>query len=969
LKLASLSLQPEQYGTVHHPASNVPFFVQDTSKVWVVQKGKLDLFLSSVKGGDLTGARHHVMRVEENRAVFGAGSHFEDVALVASPAPGTVLLCIALSDLCLMARAGDEVSVALLDQWINDLSAAASKSSVAEGFVPLEVNDTVNIPEGPRTVVPRQGVLWVNHRKGHSHFLAAEKLPAINGHGFFPVSRYGWIEAAQGSEVYSVDSLAVAKIDQEWQGLQNFHAIIMSCLVAERERALESEQKRAHRRASSDSSLLHTALLRLAAPMQKVHALANGEESCSDPVFLACDVIGKKLGIKIKPHPDMLRGLKVVDPVMQVARASSIRVRKIALRGQWWRKDNGPLLVFSEKENKPLAVLPRSARHNEIYDPGNHSVSVVTYEMATELNPMGYVLYRPFPAKKLSAWDLLKFGMRGNRGELTAIILTGLLAGLMGVVTPYATGVIFDRLIPGAERTQLIAMSAFLMAIALATAMFTFVRGFAVLRLQGKMDASLQAAVWDRLLNLPVSFFRDYTSGDLAQRSMGISQIREMLTGSTLTAILSGIFSIFNFLLLFYYSWQLALIATALVVVASLVTIACGFAQVRQQREISRLQGRISSKLLQFLTGIAKFRISGTEVRAFSAWAREFSQQKEAAIISRRISNRLIVFNSVFPLVCMGIIFYYHGMVILPLSSELTTGKFLAFLASFMQFLVATLTLSSTMVETLSIIPIYERAKPILVALPEVSETKVNPGRLSGAIEISHATFRYRPDNPPVLRDISVRIEPGQFVAFVGPSGSGKSTLLRLLLGFEAPESGAIYYDGQDLAGVDVQAVRHQTGVVLQTSRPVAGSIFDNIVGSAPLTLDDAWEAARLSGIDEDIRRMPMGMHTYLTDGGGGISGGQRQRLMIARAIVARPRILLFDEATSALDNRTQAIVSHSLESLQTTRIVIAHRLSTIMNADRIFVIDRGSVVQSGTYQELLEQPGLFQNLAKRQLA
>jgi ATP-binding cassette subfamily C protein len=266
-------------------------------------------------------------------------------------------------------------------------------------------------------------------------------------------------------------------------------------------------------------------------------------------------------------------------------------------------------------------------------------------------------------------------------------------------------------------------------------------------------------------------------------------------------------------------------------------------------------------------------------------------------------------------------------------------------------------------------VPLYERAAPILKTLPEVDSTRSNPGELSGAIEANHLVFRYRPDSPLVLRDLSFTVQPGQFVAFVGPSGCGKSTLLRLLLGFEQPESGAVYFDGQDLAGLDVQAVRRQMGVVLQTGKLISGDILTNIIGAAPLTVDDAWEAARLSGLDRDIQAMPMGLHTVINESGGGLSGGQRQRMMIARAIVAKPRLLLFDEATSALDNHTQSIVSQSLKGLKATRIVIAHRLSTIIDADRIFVVDKGRIEQSGTYEELMKQGGLFAELAKRQLA
>jgi ATP-binding cassette subfamily C protein len=285
-----------------------------------------------------------------------------------------------------------------------------------------------------------------------------------------------------------------------------------------------------------------------------------------------------------------------------------------------------------------------------------------------------------------------------------------------------------------------------------------------------------------------------------------------------------------------------------------------------------------------------------------------------------------------------------------------------------MQFMAASLQLSSSVVSVANVVPIYQRALPILRSLPETSSAKSSPGILSGSIELSHVTFRYKSDAPLVLRDISISIEPGQFVAIVGASGCGKSTIFRLLLGFEIPESGTVYYDGFDLTGLDLQALRRQIGVVLQSSTLVSGDIFTNIVGSSSASMEDAWAAARLAGVEEDIRRMPMGMYTMISTAGSDISGGQRQRLMIARAIISKPRIILFDEATSALDNRTQAVVSHSLEALRATRVVIAHRISTVRHADRIVVLEMGRIVQSGTYEELMEQPGLFRELAARQL-
>jgi ATP-binding cassette subfamily C protein len=300
-------------------------------------------------------------------------------------------------------------------------------------------------------------------------------------------------------------------------------------------------------------------------------------------------------------------------------------------------------------------------------------------------------------------------------------------------------------------------------------------------------------------------------------------------------------------------------------------------------------------------------------------------------------------------------------------TGTMTTGTFLAFNAAFAIFMTGVTTLSNTLIDMLEIGVLWEHAKPIVDELPEVDLNKADPGRLSGYVKLDHVTFRYREDGPLNLDDVTIEAKPGEFIAFVGPSGSGKSTTLRMLLGFDVPEQGTVYYDGQDLSGLDVGAVRRQLGVVLQNGRINSESVFENISGGALIGMEEAWDAARMAGFAEDIENMPMGIHTVISEGGANLSGGQRQRLLIARALVLKPRIIFFDEATSALDNRTQAIVSESLDRMKVTRIAIAHRLSTIRNADRIYVIEAGRVVQQGTFKELASQEGMFAKLIAKQ--
>jgi ATP-binding cassette subfamily C protein len=343
-----------------------------------------------------------------------------------------------------------------------------------------------------------------------------------------------------------------------------------------------------------------------------------------------------------------------------------------------------------------------------------------------------------------------------------------------------------------------------------------------------------------------------------------------------------------------------------------------------------------------------------------------FKSKKE--IPAYMLTNVMAVFNSIYMLMC-SVIFYWCIINYPGADKTMSSGSFVAFNAAFSTFFSGMIEISSSMMAILSVYTLYERAKPILEAVPEFDEAKEDPGELNGAVEISGVTYKYDGSLIPALNDVSISVKPGEFAAIVGPSGSGKSTLIRLLLGFDRPLAGAILYDGHDLSGVDVRAIRRQIGVVLQNGQLMAGTIMSNITGSSTLTIDDAWDAARAAGLEEDIQMMPMGMHTMICEGASTISGGQKQRVLIARALVKKPRIIIFDEATSALDNKTQAVVSESLENLHATRIVIAHRLSTIIKADRIFVIEGGRLAESGTYDELMKRGGLFKKLAERQIA
>lgn len=965
----------ETQGSACEARTGMPLPLHDDDAVWLVVGGKVDVFLAKMGKHGVESALHPQFRAEKGQLLCGVPPSVGEWSLVATAVTGGRLL--RLERTRLLSWGAEEAGrtadlMRLLEVWIENLA-----SSIA-GSTPLSavaIEPGLDAAAGSEYVFAegdvffaRQQTVWLTsggskfHLQGHNDAAIGEQG------GVFPLPRLLWGVVVQPGTLRAWPGTEFPSPGERWAGLEAYHKALLVCLGAHAEQAEALEQQRLMRKSGNDARNLRDATLRLASILdgKAVPPATQGEGGTA--LLAACRLVGKSVGIEfVAPIATEMAGSGKRDLLGEIVEASRVRRRMVALKDAWWEKDNGNLLGFIEADRKPVALM-QTAGGYILHDPAQGEMHPVTAEVANQLLPFAFMFYRAFGATIVNVVEMLKFGIRGNARDFLMVVAMGVVIGLLGMVMPMATGMLFDTVIPGAEKVQLAQLVLALVAGAFATAMFEVARGFAMLRAEGKMDSAIQSAVWDRLLRLPVPFFRDYSAGDLAMRANGVNTIRQALSGNTLHTLMSAVFAAFNLFLLFYYSAKLALLGVALVIVAVLFNVGASYLRLRHERKLAEIEGRISGLVFQLLGSIAKLRTTGAESRAFLNWAMEYGRQQEHQFKANMVGNAVGVFGTVYPTLA-SMVFFFAIAFFVDGDTGFSTGSFLAFNAAFGGFMGAMLGATSVFATVLAIVPIYERAKPILQTPPEINESKASPGILTGDIEISSLCFRYTPDGPPILQDVSLHIRPGEFIAVVGSSGSGKSTLLRLLLGFERPSSGALYYDRQDVSGIDLAALRRQLGVVLQNGQLLSGDIFTNIIGSAAtLTLDDAWEAATQAGIADDIHAMPMGMHTVVSDGGGTLSGGQRQRLLIARAIVNRPRILFFDEATSALDNRAQEMVSTSLENLHATRIVIAHRLSTIINADRIFVMDGGKLVQSGTYTELIGVDGLFADLAKRQI-
>jgi NHLM bacteriocin system ABC transporter ATP-binding protein len=934
-----------------------PWALGNSERVLRIVAGHVDLFAVHTVGGTER-PRHHLFRVASGEIIMdlpSAAGGMDPVDVIAVAGPGTDVLVAARE------RIGE---LALIEGWIARVSAATVGTAADWTVREAGAGSAFELAPGEQLRGAARGVVWVSCDRGEVRFMGLEAASNV-GDPALPLASGTWVEAA-GTAAVRVRSEAPTG-DELWRAIDRFHVLTMARIRLRLATAAEMEARRLADRTNLASAKAHELFGDLAAVIAPQSRRLAHEEPGAGPLFAACRAVGDAIGATIVQPPGRRPTRYDLNDLTEIAQASRLRIRQTLLRPGWWRWNVGPLIAWRGEARRPVALVPTSRRYLML-EPGSPGHRTVDEALAQELAAEAAMFYPKLPAWSLSAWDLLKFCTRHVRANAGRIVFGVLAMGALTLAVPLITQVLVDSVIPRTEFDQLGYLTAALIVVAIAMASLQAMQGIAMLRLEGLLDWKLQAAIIDRLLRLPASFFRHYTVGDLADRTLGIDAIRRVATGRTLRGLLAGVFGLFSLMLMFYYDTRLALIATALTALRGVLIVSISTVQLYHERQHVELRGKVEGVVLQLLTGVGKLRVAGATIRALAVWGKQFAAQKRHFIASQRAANILKIIEAAFPTLATLIVFAAaQGDP----ESKLTLGlgAFLAFFAAFGQSMAAVGEWSTAIGGSLIAVPYLSRIRPLVARAIESSEERKSPGELSGALELSKVTFRYIPSGPPVLDDVTIRVAQGEYAALVGPSGSGKSTIFRLLLGFEQPESGAIFFDGKAVDTLDISAVRRQIGVVLQNAKLMTGSIYENICGGArQLPINEVWEAARLAGLDADIQAMPMGMHTAISEGVSTLSGGQRQRLMIARALIRRPRILLFDEATSALDNQTQSIVSASLAKLNVTRIVIAHRLSTVQHADRILVLVAGRLVQSGTFRELSAASGVFAEFVRRQL-
>ena len=943
---------------------------------WLVHEGMVDVFLVG-RGEQGSAVRHHLLRVEAGSAAFGAARTESDVHLQAVPGNNSVLLPF---DLAAPAAPGIDLAGSLT-AWVTAITDAIAAQRPPAG--------SRHLPEEPVVACDVDQVFaggddpaWLEDIPAGARYAGLAPFDADRRPHRLPLTRLSWIALPAGASVRRQRVSDWAAGTAVATDLAAFHAFALPAIAARCRADDQAGLVAIAERGRMREQALDATMEQLVRVVQGAAASAT---TSLHPLVAAFELVASQIGVKVVLPTG---GADAIDnstsPVRLIARSTGIQSREVKLPEQWWRQELGPLIGFW-RDGRPCALLPRRMGGYDVVDPGQRIRHKVKTADAAKLQAQAFQLCEPLPDHPLKIADLASFAIRGAGIDVSVIAAMVLLSGALALVPPLATRIVFDTVIPSNQWTEAIVVGVGLFIAATSVALFNLVQSIALLRVEGRLDLRLQSALWDRLVRAPTTFFAKQSSGDLVNRMQTLDTIRKLLTGSVVSTIVSSVTGTFSLALMIYYQPITSLLLAALTFLFCLVGMLLGWRLVALDRQALMLAGQCQALVVQLLGMLPKLRVAASEDVAFQRFARliqsaqvVFNKNAFAYVAMLSLMGILGATALAALFLSLGIqsgeLFAYFQI---PTDWASITGNkmdalmpipdFAAYISALVQFVTAVTGLMTVGIRLSAIPPLFGRLKPIFDTPTEQFGARDNPGRIEGRIEFSGVNFRYGTDGPKILKNLSFSVAPGEYVALVGPSGSGKSTALRLLLGFETQESGSIYLDGRDLSRLDKTLVREQLGVVVQDGKLIPGSIYDNLTGGQDISRDEVWEAARQAGFAADIEKMPQGLDTEVNDGASNISGGQRQRLLIARALLRKPRMLVFDEATSALDNETQEIVTRTIQNMPITRIAVAHRLSTIMKADRIFVLVAGTVVESGTYDELVALDKEFAALVRKQ--
>ncbi|MDE0174107.1 MAG: ATP-binding cassette domain-containing protein, partial [Defluviicoccus sp.] len=956
-------------------AGNLPVKLDDPDSVWFIDRGAVNLFMVEFRDGREQAAPQHMLRREAGWLLPGVapderGDDEEStLSLTAKGLPGTVLKRLPAS---LLSEIRPEELAEQTDTWLNAITGTLSRFASRLPRPTALAEPGMSLTLAPGTLSVRRGVVWVSEPpRGASVFMdivdPAELAAAGGPDGaVLPLTRTSWLTLFDDAALSGTSTEALARRGALLPALASFHALAFALERLNRRLAVVDDANLERARTASRRTAERAARHRL----MNIYDLPLDRDAGVEDTALAdaLKIVGRHEGIDFSiPARTELSDSPI--GLVDVLDASGVRARRVRLDAEagWWRGDSNALLGFRAEDGRPVALLPGMfGRYREV-DPVSKRSVRITEDRAGALAEEAWMFYRPLPSGNVEPGDLLRVALHGSGADLARLAIAGLPGGLIKLLPAVALGFVASHVAAGGSAGALYALALVLAGFGLLGTLLHLLQSTAMMRLEGRSASRLEAAFWDRLMRLPPSVLHRHPAGDLAMSGMTFQNLRDGLQGIVADSLLSIVFLLPVFGVIFFYDTTLGVVALAFSLVSLLIAVALGLRQISPHGRMIGAARRVAGRLFQIVGGIIKLRVENAEGSAYAIWARDYREQKRAEIELGALEGHSRAFGEALPFLAGGVLLF---AVVTVGERSVPVGDFLVVYTVFMVFQSAVARLGESFGTVAAMLPAFDQMRPLLTAVPETEIGGEPVGFLGGDILFDRISFRYDPDGPLILDDVTIRARPGEFVAIAGESGAGKSTLFRLALGIDRPSAGAVYYDGRDLRHLNLKQLRRHIGTVPQSVGLHPMDLWDNLVGHRDdVTSGEVWAAARLAEVEDEIRGMPMGMMTMVGTSGSVLSGGESQRITIARSVIGSPRIMLFDEATNWLDNESQARVMENLAALTSTRVVIAHRLSTLEQADRIYVLRAGKVVESGSFNELVEADGVFRELVKRQIA
>ena len=956
-------------------AGNLPVKLDDPDTVWFIDQGAVNLFLVEFRDGVEQAAPQHLLRRESGRLLPGVapdGPRDEEdttLSLIAKGSPGTVLKRLPAS---VLSEVDPAELAEQIDTWLTAITDTLSRfASRLPRPTALAKPGPIRTP-APCTLSVQRGVVWVSEPpRGTSLFMdlvdQAEIVAAGGPHeAVIPLTRTSWLILFDEATLSGRSTETLAKQGTLLSALASFHTVAFALERLNRRLAVADDANLERARTTSRRTVERAARQRLF----NIHDLPMDRDASVEDTSLAdaLRAIGRREGIDFRIP---VRSDPSGDPVslVDVLDASGVRARRVRFgaEGAWWRGDSNAMLAFRAEDGQPVALLPGWFGRYRAFDPVSKRSVRMTADRAAALADEAWMFYRPLPVGNVTSADLLRIALRGSGADLARLVMAGLPGGLIKLVPALALGFVANRTAAGGTAGALYAVAVAVAGFGLLGALLHLLRNTAMMRIEGRAVSRVEAAFWDRLMRLPPRILHGRGAGDPAMSGMTFQNLRDGLQGVAADGLLSIVFLLPVLGVIFLYDATLGTVALGFSLASLLITVVLGLRQIPLHGRMIRAARRVSGRLFQIVGSIGKLRVENAEASAFAIWAQDYREQKRTEIELGALEGHSRAFGAALPFLAAGALLF---AVVAAGDGNLPVGDFLVVYLVFTAFQSAIARLGESFGAVAAMLPAFDQMRPLLAAVPEAEVEGAPVEYLGGDIVFDRISYRYDPDGPLILDDVTIHARPGEFVAIAGESGAGKSTLFRLALGFDRPTSGSVCYDGRDLRNLNLKQVRRRIGVVPQSVGLHPQDLWDNLVRHHDeVASDEVWTAARVADVEAEIKGMPMGMMTMVGTNGTVLSGGESQRVSIARSVIGSPRIMLFDEATNWLDNESQARVMRNLTALTSTRVVIAHRLSTLEQADRIYVLQAGRVVQSGSFNELMEVDGVFRDLVRRQVA